>query len=298
MKVLVTGATGFIGQWCVKEFRNRDFDVTALGFRPETSQRAQEEGVRSVNIDLKDQKEWSRFLSREKADALIHLAWDIAPWDDPTHTKWLHISNNVVEAFIDSGGSYLFTAGTSMEYAWDGRDCREDGDQFSPATVYGRAKHDLWKRSRALADSKNVAYSHGRIFFVCGPGQKGAKFLPAIINSLIAGENFNCSGSYLYRDYLDARTYAQLIADLLTQRRVGDFNLSSGEAVSIEKIALEVAAQLKEEKLVKLAESPTSMPQDRYVIGNVEKLKKAVGYTPEFDLGKSIEDTIRHIQSL
>lgn len=293
MKVLITGASGFIGHWCLKEFQNRGIEVTGLGFRT----RANFEGPKLLNIDLQDEREWIKCLKHEKADALVHLAWDIAPWNNSTHTRWLHISKKLISTFFESGGSYVFTAGTSMEYEWNGMECSEDGGQFAPTTAYGRAKHELWKSCENFASARNLEYSHGRIFFVCGPGQKRDKFLPALISSLIAGKNFYCSGSYLYRDYLDARMYAKLIADLVTKRLVGDFNLSSGKSISIEKMAVEIASLVGESELLSFAKDPEIMPQDRYVVGNVEKLQQAIGYTPKFNLTTTIKDTIDHIQT-
>jgi len=184
MKILVTGASGFIGRWCVKEFQKRGFDVTGLGFRSNV----RDDGIKLVAIDLQDNDKWVRCLRREKADALVHLAWDIAPWNASTHTTWLQISKKLIQAFADSGGSYVFTAGTSMEYAWDGSECYENGRPFAPATAYGKAKHELWKSCRNLASSVNMGYSHGRIFFVCGPGQKKDKLLPAMISTIATGE--------------------------------------------------------------------------------------------------------------
>jgi len=63
-------------------------------------------------------------------------------------------------------------------------------------------------------------------------------------------------------------------------------------------MALEVASQMGEPKLVEFAEQPASMPVDRYVVGNVEKLKQAIGYTPEFELTETVTDTIDYIRSL
>ena len=82
MKVLVTGASGYLGEHVARAFRDAGHDVTAMARRPEQSAELSESGYRVVAGDLERPESWSAAL--EAQDALVNVAGAVSAWStDP-----------------------------------------------------------------------------------------------------------------------------------------------------------------------------------------------------------------------
>ncbi|HET9234464.1 MAG TPA: NAD-dependent epimerase/dehydratase family protein [Candidatus Eisenbacteria bacterium] len=80
MKVLVTGAAGYLGEHVVRAFREAGHDVTGMVRRPEQS--TQITGYRVLIGDLERPESWSAAL--EGQDALVNVAGTVSAWSrDP-----------------------------------------------------------------------------------------------------------------------------------------------------------------------------------------------------------------------
>ena len=138
MRVLVTGAGGFIGPHVVRALRARDHEAIEL-FRPDA--------------DLRDPAAVDAVFARTRPSALIHLAWYAKPADYLTSSEnlaSLQATTTLVAGAIAAGCRKIVGAGTCLEYAAADHAVGED-HPLDPVTLYASAKASAWLSTRALA---------------------------------------------------------------------------------------------------------------------------------------------------
>src|SRR5688572_8900550 len=142
-RVLLTGATGFIGRHALAGLLRRGYEVHAVTSR---SAGAADARVHWHHADLLDGVQQRILLDRVAPTHLVHLAWAVehgAFWTSPQNLRWVGASLDLVRGFRDAGGTRVVMAGTCAEYSWGSDTLSEATTPVVPATLYGVAKDAL-----------------------------------------------------------------------------------------------------------------------------------------------------------
>ena len=110
-RILLTGATGFIGRHVLPRLKG---EVHAVTTRPPPAG----DSVRWHRADLLSSAE---IVAEVRPEVLVHLAWYVEPgryWTAPENIQWVEASLALLRAFAGAGGRRAVVAGTSAEYDW------------------------------------------------------------------------------------------------------------------------------------------------------------------------------------
>ena len=248
MKVLVTGATGFIGGYVVRELINHGYRVVATSKNPEKAKAFEWfSQVQYIPCDLNVVK-GNFFQFFQQPDLLIHLAWEGLPnYKDLFHLEKNLFSNyRFLKNMLEHGLKDLVVTGTCFEYGMQSGALSEDMET-SPDNPYGLAKDTLRKFLEQLHKKIDFNLKWVRLFYMYGKGQSPNAILSQLDKALENGETiFNMSGGEQLRDYLPVEKVAEYIVKIVMQSKVkGIINCCSGKPVSIRKF---VENYLKEKK--------------------------------------------------
>src|SRR6266404_7111693 len=144
-KLLLTGASGFIGRHCLSALAPRDYEVHAVSSK-ERAGDSTFPGVDWHQVNLLDRAQVSRLLEQLRPTHLLHCAWCAVPggfWTAPENFGWLEASLHLLQTFAASGGQRVVGVGTCAEYDWRGGYCSEQDTPLNPITTYGICKHAL-----------------------------------------------------------------------------------------------------------------------------------------------------------
>ncbi len=230
MKILVTGASGYIGRHVVAEALARGHQVSTV----DRSQRALSEGVERLDVDLflADPTIYQKLGS---PDVLIHLAWrDGFIHNSPEHMKNLSSHVEFLRNYVKGGGKNVAVMGTMHEVGyWDG--AIDENTPCNPLSQYGIAKNAL-RQSLMLATSEleyNLYWL--RAFYIFGDDKYGSSIFSKITHAAEEGKKIFpfTTGKNKY-DFISIDELAQQIVAAVTQSDVaGIINVCSGKPVSL-----------------------------------------------------------------
>lgn len=293
VKVLLTGATGFIGRHALRALARGSSDIVAVAHL--TAPEDAPAKVRWVHADLTDSAASAAIVRRERPTHLLHLAWrpvhgNVAGARD--NLDWLKASLDLAMAFIDAGGKRIVGSGSCFEYDWSEGVCTEDATPLAPATLYGASKGALRAALAGLAREAGVSFAWPRVFFAYGPGEHESRFVASIARALLRGEPAEMTAGTQVRDFLFAGDIGEALARLLRSRVDGDFNVGSGVASPLRDIAYELAHQLGRPDLLRIGAREPKAFEPPLIVANMDKTNAALGWRPRTTLRDGLAETV------
>jgi nucleoside-diphosphate-sugar epimerase len=237
-KVLLTGASGFLGRHMLQALRQSGAELHAAS----RTARAMP-GVTWHAADLRDPRAAAELVHAIGPTHILHSAWDVTPgrfWSDPQNADWATAGIALAEAAAASGARFV-GVGTCAEYAWSDSEpvLAEDRTPIRPATLYGQSKARVWE---AAARHPDAAW--GRIFLPYGPGDNAARLLPSVLAALRAGQPVDLTSGVQERDFVYAPDIGEFFVRLLFSPQTGAFNVGTGTPLSIRAAVEQLADRL------------------------------------------------------
>lgn len=293
-RVLVTGASGFIGRGTLAALLAEGFDVHAVSSRG--SGPGAPDGVHWERDDLLAQHSATELIERVAPTHLLHLAWYAEPgafWRSPENVRWVEASLRLLRAFADHGGRRAVLAGSCAEYAWQERVvCVEGETPCRPATLYGACKQALYLVAERYAEETGVSLATGRVFFVFGPHEHPARLASSVARALVLGEQAPCSHGEQLRDFLYSEDLAAAFVALLRSPVEGPVNLASGRPTRVRELVQALAAAAGRPELVMLGARPAAPGEPAELLADVTRLRDEVGWAPSATLEQRAAETI------
>lgn len=236
MKILVTGATGFVGRHVVNELLRHEHHVVATSRDQDKASTFEWfPHVQYIPCDLNwEQENFFQFF--QQPDLLIHLAWEGLPnYKDLFHFETNLFSNyRFLKNMIEHGLTSLVVTGTCFEYGMQSGALSEDMEA-RPDNPYGLAKDTLRKFLEQLQKNIDFELKWVRLFYLHGKGQSPNSILSQLDKALQNDEtSFNMSEGEQLRDYLPVEKASEYIVKIAMQNKVYEIiNCCSGIPVSI-----------------------------------------------------------------
>ncbi|WP_339453682.1 NAD-dependent epimerase/dehydratase family protein [Pseudomonas sp. EA_5y_Pfl2_R50] len=236
MKVLVTGATGFVGRHLVAALLARGCEIRAVARNAETAQGMPWiNDVEFVSADI-HAPDLDVAALVEGIDALAHLAWPGLP----NYRALFHFEHNLmadyrfIKSVVKAGVPQVLITGTCFEYGLQSGPLSESSEP-QPSNPYGLAKHTLHLFLQNLQQEQPFTLQWARLFYLHGEGQNPNSLLAALDRAIDSGDaSFNMSAGEQLRDFLPVKTAAGHLAAILHQREFnGVINCASGQPVSV-----------------------------------------------------------------
>lgn len=236
MKVLVTGATGFVGRHLVAALLARGCAVRAVARNAETAASLPWiNAVEFIKADIHGADLDIGALT-DGIDALAHLAWPGLP----NYQALFHFEHNLmadyrfIKGAVEAGVPQVLVTGTCFEYGMQSGPLDEQTAP-QPGNPYGLAKNTLRLFLENLQRVQPFTLQWARLFYLHGAGQNPNSLLAALDRAIDAGdERFNMSGGEQLRDYLAIETAAGYLAAIMQQRDFdGVINCASGQPISV-----------------------------------------------------------------
>ena len=217
-RIVITGATGFIGRNVVKMFLDHGADVFVL-VRSQSKQKdllPVHENLHIVDGALADIAEAAKQI--RNADVFLHFAWggvNREEIDSPVVQKQnIDWSLECVKAAADLGCKVFMDAGSRVEYG-----IKEDGVMAEymdcdPVNEYGKAKLAFYRQAKPLCEQWNMTYYHLRFFSVYGTGDHPWSIISTLVRDLPQGKTVSLSACMHRWNFMDIEDASRAIVEL------------------------------------------------------------------------------------
>ena len=288
-KVLLTGATGFIGSQVTKELLNRGYEVHAIEHEAKL---LPQDSLVVHKLDLLNTKEIYDFFYKKNFENLIHLAWYVGPKCHVSNLNvdWIMSSLHLLKAFHENGGKVFQCNGTVSEYDFSYGYLTENKSPLENLSLHGICKSSFFRIAQQYCKQNNISFKWPRIFNLYGPNEKPQRLMPSVINSCLKGEDVKVSDCLKFQDYLHVEDTARGIVDVFESNLEGAVNICSGQPVQLRRIVNKIAELTNFNGKILWGAIPAAFGDD-LVVGNNEKLK-SIGWTPKYSLEEGLKMTI------
>ncbi len=292
MRILITGATGFVGLPVLLKLREQGHELHAV-VRPESPRKKtlQTHAKETITHEasLYDGARLSAIVAETRPELAIHLAWPIQPGylSSTLNLSAMQGSLAMAQALAEHRCGRLMVVGSCFEYDTHQGYLRED-TPLSPPTLYGESKASLFRvLSRAL-ESTDTRLVWPRLFYLYGPHESKGRLVPSVIRSLLEGSPSRCSPGDQIRDFLHVNDAADALCRVAQSDLTGPVNVASGVPITVKTLVKTIAKACGNEHLVEFGALPYRADESMFVCADTHRLSQALGFTPAFDLSRGV----------
>jgi nucleoside-diphosphate-sugar epimerase len=246
MKIMVTGATGYVGNHVIEHLLGKGHDVIAVG-RSAVKAAAFDwfPRVRWVDADIQGERP-GLLHDCGNPRVLLHLAWDkLDRYRDPEHFESLPGQHyRFIRGLVREGLQHCLVAGTCLEYGMQRGALHEDLPA-NPILAYPLGKHILYEMLTRLQKHASFRLQWVRLFYLHGTGQRRSSLLAQVDSAIEDGRQiFDMSPGDQLRDYLHVQDAASIIGRIATRSSFdGIVNCCAGTPVTVRALVEEHVQQ-------------------------------------------------------
>ncbi len=293
-RILVTGASGFVGSQVVRAALERGYEVVASVRSRASAARLEEltSRVRLLEADLSDADSVRRLATDAAPDMVLHLAWSLGPdYDAPENLGCVGGSLTLLQSLIESGCPRIVFVGTHHELSPSDGDLGEDA-AVAPRNLYAVCKDAVHRVARSYVAGKDASFVWARLFNVYGPGQDDWAIVPYIVRHLLEGRKCPMTHGEQVRVFLHVRDAAEALLDVTQSTVQGVVHVGSDGLTTLRDLAQRVGDQVGRRELLSFGEIAPRIDEAPRIVSSNARLYSEVGFRPRFSLDAGLADTI------
>lgn len=274
MKVLVTGANGYIGQGVVSNLLNRGHEVIATDF----SLNHVDKRANLVISNIFDTT--NPYVTFDKPDTLLHLAWR----DGFKHSSLNHFLDlpkhyEFIRNAVESGIARICVMGSMHEVGfYEG--CVKEDTPTNPQSMYGISKNALRQSINVLQKEYLFEFLWLRGFYIVGNNKYGCSVFSKLETAAEKGEKtFPFTTGENQYDFIDYEVFCNQVAAAVCQHKInGIVNCCSGKPMKLKERMEQFIADNQFEICLEYGKFPDRPYDSKAIWGNNEKIMKILDY--------------------
>lgn len=301
MKILITGAGGFIGRNLIMGLKNvPNIDLYTISRKNIFT----ELPVTNYCCDILDEEAVYKIFERQTFDIVVHLA-ALTAHDDIMNNKNLTLrtnlkgTENILSAFNHfCSNAVFYYASSGKIYGKTNEMPITENALERPTTILGKGKYITEKIIDFYADIESNKYIIMRIFNIYGGEQKDNFIVPTLLKQLLNGNRLELGNIYDKRDYLYIEDLISAIKALIKNRHeLSNFeivNIGSGVPISVKDIIDELKIILNIDEIrIDISERRIRSDETEVEYCSNKKLHELTGWEKKFSLNAGLTEVCK-----
>lgn len=306
-RVLVLGASGFIGRWVARRLTEAGADL-ALVVRDRERARSVFDrwGVSGTVLEADlGRLETVRAVCREVRPSItFNLAgYGVDPGErdpsaaDAVNAGLVETLADILSSLCDPAwpGGHLVHAGSALEYG-DVSGVLTETTPPNPTTLYGRTKLQGTRRLEEISRREGLRAVTARLFMVYGAGEHQSRLLPLLIRGADAGGDLPFTSGEQRRDftYVEDAVEGLVRLGLASGLTGGPVNVATGQLSRVRDVIEAAARHLAiDPGRLRFGALPARAEEMSAVTGvSTARLRELTGWAPATTLDEGIQRTI------
>jgi dTDP-glucose 4,6-dehydratase len=302
MKVVVTGATGFIGSHLIPKLIDKGYDVWSME-RYVTGRIGQTHRVKTVYADLVDGFTVRKALRTVQPDVVIHLA-SISPvafsFDHPQEVMQTNLIGtiNLAESClreIHNFSQFLF-AGTSEEYGNNGFNVQKEDNPLCPCSPYAVSKAACEHYLNYMKEAYDFPVTILRPFNTYGRKNDYHFLIEKIVVQMLTRDVVQLVDPTPVRDWLYVEDHVNAYLTCLgNPKAMGEiFNFCTRKGYTVKETVDKIAKLVEFKGEISWGSAPQRPAESKVIIGSYDKAKRMLGWEPKYSLEEGLKETIAY----
>ena len=270
-KILLTGATGFVGRQILKCLQGEDLDII-LVVRDEMEKIIINKNriiktILTKNLFAEDINWWVEACSG--VDIVIHSAWYAEPGKyllSDKNIDCLQGTLNLARGAAHSGVKKFVGIGTCFEYDLSGGVLSET-TPLKPITPYASAKAAAYLMLSQWFYTKKIDFTWCRLFYLFGEGEDSRRLAPYLRSRLKENKIVELTSGDQVRDFMDVADAGKLISKVALNKSIGAINICSGVPITVREFSENIAAEYGSIDLLRFGVRPDNIVDPPCVVG-------------------------------
>lgn len=303
-QVVITGATGFLGENLAKKFCDNGYEVWAL-VRPESKNKRNLKGLSDtlhvLECDLCDIDKITTTIKH--SDAWFHFAWGGVNREEidssEVQKQNIRMSLAAVHAAQLLGCKVFMDAGSRVEYGVT-NDIMAESLECHPVNEYGKAKLEFYQKTVNECKNTDMKYCHLRFFSVYGYGDHPWSIISTLLRELPLENNVQLSAckhkwNFMYIDDAIDAVYSLYLSVLKSHTfRTGIFNIASKDTRKLKDFVLEIYRILGEKGNLEFGTFIQAKEGALSIVPDITALRQITdGWKEQYTFERGIKETIR-----
>ena len=288
MKILVSGATGFLGSNITKKLK-LNHKVMILTRKKKSNQK----NVIQVQCDLNIKESYIKKIKNFQPELFLHLAWEGIPnFNISNCNKNIRISKNIIGEVIKiKACKKIIVSGSCLEYDSLVKRAKENS-KLNYKNNFSKAKIKLYKWINKKIDKTNISFSWVRIFYVYGNGQRAGSLIPTLLKNLKENKKIDVKYPNNNCDFIHIDDVVRFFMLIITKKfKSGIYNLGTGKNTKLIKICKLILK--KKFKELYILPKNNIKPKSNFW-ADMSKTRKMFNYKTNILIEKGIKDLIKN----
>lgn len=291
MKVIITGATGFIGVALCKEMIKNGHDVTAIIRENSNKKSKLPKEVEIVELSLDRLNEFNGSY-----DLMYHLAWNGSSGNDRNDfdMQYSNIKYTVeaIKLAKRCNCKKFIGAGSQAEYGVVHGEAKEDETICKPFMMYGAAKLAAYQMGKLVSEQEGISFVWPRIYSVYGVGENEGTLISYLVKTLQEGnvpELSACENMWNFMYIDDCVRALRMLGE--NKDAEGIYNVASSDTRLLKDFVMEVRDIINKDVSIKFGAKKTNEKTTFCLEPNCEKIND-LGYKDKTLFSKGIESKV------
>lgn len=309
MRYLVTGVSGFVGEYFANYVLNRGDDNELIGIYRFNKPHLSNERLRLIQLDLNYSDHLQKLLIEFRPNYIVHLASESSvgfSWKEPSKSflNNVNIYLKLLESIRISGvNCRLLSIGSSETYG-NVKNVKvplTESTIVNPISPYAVARYSQELLSKVYVESFGLDIVSTRSFNHIGPGQDERFVVSSFVKKILSIRNNRTESVVrtgdlsIIRDFTDVRDVVRAYELLLSKGQNGEiYNVCSGTGIKLYELINKICAEIDVQINTQIDDSLLRPNDIKKVVGNNAKIKEAILWTPKYSLNDTLVDMINY----